>query len=65
MPRATGTGSPILDVALDPLSTPLCPQVKPGKQRKVMGVLDIYGFEIFQVSAGSSRPHSAAPWVWA
>ncbi|NXO51626.1 MYO1A protein, partial [Aramus guarauna] len=23
-------------------------QVKPGKQRKVMGVLDIYGFEIFQ-----------------
>lgn len=27
------------------------PQVKPGKQRKVMGVLDIYGFEIFQVRA--------------
>lgn len=30
------------------------PQVKPGKQRKVMGVLDIYGFEIFQVR-GSRR----------
>ncbi|NWI70570.1 MYO1A protein, partial [Todus mexicanus] len=27
---------------------PLSPQVKPGRQRKVMGVLDIYGFEIFQ-----------------
>ncbi|KFM09531.1 Unconventional myosin-Ia, partial [Aptenodytes forsteri] len=35
-------------------------QVKPGKQRKVMGVLDIYGFEIFQASAGPTQPHPAA-----
>ncbi|KAF1555767.1 Unconventional myosin-Ia, partial [Eudyptula minor] len=35
-------------------------QVKPGKQRKVMGVLDIYGFEIFQASAGPAQPHPAA-----
>ncbi|KAI1229839.1 Unconventional myosin-Ia [Lamprotornis superbus] len=29
-------------------NSPLSPQVKSNEQRKVMGVLDIYGFEIFQ-----------------
>jgi len=66
--RGTGSGppprtrprTPTPDRARTQLSTPLSPQVKPGKQRKVMGVLDIYGFEIFQVSAGPTRPHPAA-----
>uniref|UniRef100_A0A8C3NQZ1 Unconventional myosin-Ia n=1 Tax=Cyanoderma ruficeps TaxID=181631 RepID=A0A8C3NQZ1_9PASS len=34
--------------SLTGLNTPLSPQVKSDEQRKVMGVLDIYGFEIFQ-----------------
>lgn len=56
-------GSPPLpsrgwDVAQHPAAVS---QVKPGKQRKVMGVLDIYGFEIFQVS---SRTHLGPSCCW-
>lgn len=40
---------------------PAISQVKPGKQRKVMGVLDIYGFEIFQVSG---RTHLGPSCCW-
>ncbi|XP_042747566.1 unconventional myosin-Ia isoform X1 [Lagopus leucura] len=38
--------SRLFDWLVDRINTSI--RVKPGKQRKVMGVLDIYGFEIFQ-----------------
>ncbi|NXQ29526.1 MYO1A protein, partial [Alaudala cheleensis] len=49
--QVSSRGSQSHSRTLDPhtgLNTPLSPQVKSDEQRKVMGVLDIYGFEIFQ-----------------
>ena len=46
-----GGGSALGLLSRLPLSFLLYPQVRGSQRTKVMGVLDIYGFEVFEVSA--------------